>query len=107
MFAHFLVIVININLVERAIFVVEMLDDVEWWYSEEFYMPCFDTFEIEATESTDDLISQSQVGVVHSVELSLVYIVLAKDFESRFHWDTCWIAQMSSWIGVFYEWAAR
>ena len=33
-----------------------------------FYMPSFDTFEIEAVKSTGDLLSQHQVGVVHSAE---------------------------------------
>ena len=33
-----------------------------------FYMPSFDTFEIEAVKSTGVLLSQRQVGVVHSVE---------------------------------------
>ena len=55
-------------MVERAIVFLEMLDDVKQWYSEEFYMPSFDNFETEAVKSTDDLISQRQVGVVHSVE---------------------------------------
>ena len=32
-----------------------------------FYMPSFNKFEIEAVKSTDYLLSQSQVGVVHSV----------------------------------------
>ena len=65
------------------------------------------TFEIEASKNTYDFFSQRQVGVVHSVECSLVYLVLAKYFRSRFHRDTCWIDRMSSWIGVIYKWAAR
>ena len=43
MFAHFLVIVVNINLVERAKVVVVMLDDVEERYSKEFDMPSFNS----------------------------------------------------------------
>ena len=31
-------------------------------------MPSFDIFEIEDVENTDDLFSQRQVGVLHSVE---------------------------------------
>ena len=72
-----------------------------------FYMPSFDAFEIEDVESTDGLLSQRQVGVVHSVECSLVYFVLVKYFCRRFHQDTCWIAWMSSWIDVFYKWDAH
>ena len=37
-----------------------------------FYMTSFYTFEIEAVKSTDGLLSQLQIGVVHSVECSLV-----------------------------------
>ena len=37
-----------------------------------FYMPYFDTFEIEAVKNTDDFLSQCQIGVVCSVECSLV-----------------------------------
>ena len=44
MFAHCLVIVVNINLVERAKVVVVMLDDVEERYSKEFDMPFFNSY---------------------------------------------------------------
>ena len=35
-------------------------------------MPSFDTFGMEVIENTDYLLSQRRVGVVHSVEFSLV-----------------------------------
>ena len=37
-----------------------------------FFMPYFDTFDIEAVKNTDYFLSQRQVGVVHSVGFSLV-----------------------------------
>ena len=70
-------------------------------------MLSFDTFEIEAIKSTDYLLSEHQVGVVHSMECSLVYLVSEKDSCRFFNKYTSWISQMSSWIGVFYEWADR
>ena len=60
------------NLVEHAIVVIEMLDDVT---TRIFYVPSFDNFDIEDVESTDDLLSQCQFGVVHIVECYLVYLV--------------------------------
>ena len=35
-------------------------------------MPSFDIFDIESVKNTDDFLGQRQVGVVHSVECSLV-----------------------------------
>ena len=70
-------------------------------------MPYFDNFEIEAIKRSDNLLTQLHVCVVHSVDFSLVCLVLAKCPRCFFYQYNCWIDWMSFWIGVFYEWTAR